>query len=105
MKVFQPFSLLELPDGRYHLILIGLTETVVKGQADAYAPRRFHHAWRQVPATGKETSRRAIEGNQETVAGDLKFSIAFRIAGGQLFALMSGRSAGSAFVSSALTDL
>jgi len=35
----------------------------------------------------------------------LKFSIAFRIAGGQLFALMSGRSAGSAFVSSASIDL
>jgi hypothetical protein len=33
-EVLQPFSLLELPDGRYHLVLIGLTETVVKGQPD-----------------------------------------------------------------------
>jgi hypothetical protein len=83
MIVFQPFLLPKLPDGRHHLILLALTETVVKGQADAYAPRRFHHAWRQIPATGKETSRCAIEGNQETVAGALKFSIAFRVAGGQ----------------------
>jgi hypothetical protein len=47
----------------------------------------------------------AAEGAQGATAGDLNFSIAFRIVGGQLFALMSGRNAGSALVSSASTDL
>jgi hypothetical protein len=35
----------------------------------------------------------------------LKFSIAFHVAGGQLFALMSGRSVAGALVSNTSTDL
>ena len=52
-------------------------------QADAHASWRFHHPRREIPAPDEETSRCAIEGNQEAAAGDLKFSIAFHIAGGQ----------------------
>ena len=49
MKVVQPFSLLELPDGRYHLILIVLTETVVKGQPDQPFTFLFAHGTTPIP--------------------------------------------------------
>ena len=51
MKIFQQFSRLELPDGRYHLILIALTETIVKGQPEQPFAFLFAHGTTPLPAS------------------------------------------------------